>query len=247
VRERAENRELPPLRYLVLDFRLVERIDISAAQSFEKLRMLAEQMGFVLAFAEAREAVAEMFERMDFHASARGRSLHEFPELSMAGSWCEEDILRRHDAERIERVPLESTLGQLEEFKGRAAALVACFQRIELDAGEVLFRQGEEASNLLYLEQGKIEILASVGDRRRRLRTLGPGTFLGEMAMYRSEARSADAETVLPSVVHVLEESEWNRLREEQPELAELLHFFMVRLLSERLSRSNLRLLRALS
>ncbi len=247
IRERAEDKDRPPLRYLILDFRLVERIDISAAQSFEKLQMLGDQMGFSLVFTDLRETVGEMFRRMEFYGPSVGRLLHEFPELSMGGSWCEEELLKRHEAKAVERMALEKTLGEIEEAGERAGPLAGFFRRMELDAGAVLFRQGEEATDLFYIEEGRIDVFGEIGKQRRRLRTLGPGTFLGEMALYRKEKRSAGAEAVESSVVYVLEEAQWKRIREEHPEVAEVLHLFMVRLLSERLSRSNVRLLRALS
>ena len=247
IRKRAEDPELSPLRYLILDFRLVERIDISAAQSFEKLQMLGEQLGFSLVFTDLRESVAEMFRRMDFYRSGRGNTLHEYPELSIGGSWCEEEVLKRHGAKAVERVALEKTLSEIEEAGALAGPLAGFFRRKELEAGALLFRQGAEATDLFYIEEGRIDVFGKIGKSRRRLRTLGPGTFLGEMALYRKEKRSAGAEAAESSIIYVLEEAEWNRMRKEHPHLAELLHLLMVRLLSDRLSRSNLRLLRALS
>ncbi len=48
MRERLEADDLPPLSFLVLDFRQVTGLDSAVAMGFAKLKNLAAEAGFVL-------------------------------------------------------------------------------------------------------------------------------------------------------------------------------------------------------
>jgi putative ABC transport system ATP-binding protein len=75
-------------------------------------------------------------------------------------------------------------------------------ERVELAAGEVLFRQGDRGELIYILEDGRIEILREHADGREELlRLLSPGEFFGEMSPILGLPRTATARANGPVVL----------------------------------------------
>ena len=71
---------------------------------------------------------------------------------------------------------------------------------VELDAGEVLFRQGSWGDRIYVIEVGEIEILSEYADGRRELRAvLGVGNHFGEMGPLFNLPRTATAQARTPA------------------------------------------------
>ncbi len=70
--------------------------------------------------------------------------------------------------------------------------LFARFGR-EFQAGEVLFREGEPGDVLYVIQSGIIRITKHIGGTEKLLAILGPGDFLGELAVLNSKPRTATA------------------------------------------------------
>lgn len=70
--------------------------------------------------------------------------------------------------------------------------LFARFGR-EYEAGEVLFREGESGDVMFVIQSGAVRISKVVGGDDKPLAVLGPGEFLGEMAILNGKPRTATA------------------------------------------------------
>lgn len=70
--------------------------------------------------------------------------------------------------------------------------LADLLRRMTIRAGEVLFREGDEGTALYIIHQGRIKISMSKMLDKLTLAILGPGEFLGEMALLDGQPRSAD-------------------------------------------------------
>lgn len=64
--------------------------------------------------------------------------------------------------------------------------------------GEVLFREGEPGDTMFVIQSGAARITKSVGGEDKLLAVLGPGEFLGELAILNSKPRTATATVVEP-------------------------------------------------
>ena len=73
--------------------------------------------------------------------------------------------------------------------------LFARFGR-EYQAGEVLFREGEPGDVMFVIQSGAARITKQVGGEEKTLAILGPGEFLGEMAILNGKPRTATAVVV---------------------------------------------------
>jgi EAL domain-containing protein (putative c-di-GMP-specific phosphodiesterase class I) len=77
-------------------------------------------------------------------------------------------------------------------------------QRRHAAAGEVVFREGDEADCAFVIESGAVTITASRGGTRVTLATLRAGEPLGEMALLDAAVRSATATAIEPTSLIVI-------------------------------------------
>ena len=73
--------------------------------------------------------------------------------------------------------------------------LFARFGR-EYHAGDVLFREGESGDVMFVIQNGAVRITKQIGGDEKVLAVLGPGEFLGEMAILNGKPRTATATVV---------------------------------------------------
>lgn len=62
--------------------------------------------------------------------------------------------------------------------------------------GDVLFREGESGEVMFVIQSGAVRITKEVGGEQKALAVLGPGEFLGEMAILNGKPRTATATVV---------------------------------------------------
>jgi CRP-like cAMP-binding protein len=76
--------------------------------------------------------------------------------------------------------------------------LFARFGR-EYQAGDVLFREGEQGERMFVIQSGAVRITKLMAGEPKVLAVLGPGEFLGEMAILNGKPRTATATVVEPT------------------------------------------------
>jgi SulP family sulfate permease len=69
-----------------------------------------------------------------------------------------------------------------------------------------------------------------------RLRTIGPGTVVGEVTLYLGTPRTASVIAETSSRMHRLSREAMGRMEREDPELASAVHRMFARLLAQRLA-----------
>lgn len=99
----------------------------------------------------------------------------------------------------LKRIPLFSSLPHSDQEH-----LAGLVRRKALRKGELLFRQGDEGTALYIILQGRIKISVSRRSDSVTLAILGPGEFLGEMALLDDLPRSADAMALEDSQLYAL-------------------------------------------
>jgi CRP-like cAMP-binding protein len=112
--------------------------------------------------------------------------------------------------ELLRRTPLLSDLARKEiEEVGRLV------DEIDVPAGKVLMREGDTGSEFFVLVNG------SVGIERggKRIRTLEPGAFFGEIALLSEGPRMATATTESPATLLVLGHREFHSLMDQYPSI----------------------------
>jgi CRP/FNR family transcriptional regulator, cyclic AMP receptor protein len=110
--------------------------------------------------------------------------------------------------ELLKGVPLLAGLGRREiEEVGRLA------EEVDVSAGHVLMRQGGSGSEFFVIVDGTVRIEQNGGT----IATLGPGDFLGEIALVDDGPRTATATTESASKLLVVGHREFHSLMDQFP------------------------------
>jgi CRP/FNR family transcriptional regulator len=136
----------------------------------------------------------------------------------------------------LKRVPVFSTLG---EDDVQRVAEVTVPRRF--DAGEVVFREGDESDTCYVVRSGQARAVRGHPDGRTiTLANFGPGDIFGELAMFDNERRSATVEAVDNTEAIAILGGDMRRLLRQHPDIAVKL----VGSLGRRLRETNERLAR---
>jgi SulP family sulfate permease len=118
--------------------------------------------------------------------------------------------------------------------------LISCCETIKLEQGTTLFKKGDPGDALYFIERGELSVLLRLENGQvKRLRTFGPGTVVGEMALFSKMPRSADVVTDTVCRVRKLSADSLARMEREHPVAAIQFHNFVVKLLCTRLMAAN--------
>jgi CRP-like cAMP-binding protein len=111
-----------------------------------------------------------------------------------------------------------------------------------VEAGEVIFRQGEKGIDLFVIQSGIVEISRGEGEQRTVMATLRQGDFFGEMSVLESMPRDADAVAVTHTELLVITQGGLLiRLRRDPTFAIEMLHKLSgrVRALNQQVERDH--------
>lgn len=114
-------------------------------------------------------------------------------------------------------------------------ALTARLEESTFDAGDVIFRQGDEGSSLFIIEEGAVEIAYGEGSARVILATLYGGQYFGELSLFDGAPRSATATAVKPSCLIRLDRDDLRDFVNKNPAAA----LRIIEEMSERLRQTN--------
>lgn len=119
------------------------------------------------------------------------------------------------------------------------AKLLGMLDKLSIDAGATLFRQGDLGDAMFIVESGSIELFTSAEDgAQHSITVLSEGEVLGEMAMLTGEVRSASAIALSEASLFVIDRKMFDRLIAENHKFSS----FFIKLLSQRLVATNHRL-----
>lgn len=111
------------------------------------------------------------------------------------------------------------------------------FQRFgrEFSQGTVLFREGEPGREMYVVQRGRVDISKRAGDVETILSSLGPGEFLGEMAILNDKPRSATATCAEDSRLLVIDARTFEAMIRSNAEIS----VRMIKKLADRLQRAD--------
>jgi CRP-like cAMP-binding protein len=114
--------------------------------------------------------------------------------------------------EQLGRVPLFENLSEFDLAHVARAAV-----RVREPAGEMLIKEGEPGHEFLIVLEGQVDI----GHGDQVVTTLGPGAYLGEIALLDERARrTVTAMARTPVAIAFISRRDFSRLLSELPELA---------------------------
>lgn len=223
IKERITDSNKPPLKYLILDFALVNDLDSSATLSFSKLLELTKSHPFITLFCHANEKVIKQLEIAGYNGTTK--SYFYLPDLDHALEWYENDLLKE----------TSTTPAQVSRNLGD---FLAFFNTINVSKGTKI--PEKETDCFYYLVSGKVTAhLKKNNHKLVRLMTFNPGTFIDDDSFFSGNLSEttyvADEDTILVSIV----KSKIDEIAKENPQI--VLHFYdeMAKILSERIVSQN--------
>jgi CRP-like cAMP-binding protein len=127
----------------------------------------------------------------------------------------------------IKRVPLFSSAS-----KSELAEIASIADEIDFPAGKVLIKEGDSGREFIVLIEGT----ADVERGGEKVATIGPGDFVGEIALIAKTPRNATITTTSPVRALVITDRAFRQLLEHSPEIAVVI----LTALAERLAPTSL-------
>jgi SulP family sulfate permease len=221
-------------RFLLFDFRLVTGIDSSATFSFTQIKQVADQCGARMIFTCLTRDVENAFRATRFFSN-----LVVAPNLDAALESCENAIIEAHQTHDSEAGTLREWFAEALGGAENADQLIQHCRRIEVRPGEIIVREGDPASSMHFILDGRVGIMVNAVSAPIRVRSLGPHTTIGEMGLITRQPRSATMQAELVSVLYELNASAYERIKRENPSLSHALMTYIITVMAERLSFAN--------
>lgn len=241
VRGHLDDATRSAIRYVILDLARVIGLDSSATLGFNRMAQYAQDRDFHLVLTGALPVIAAQLRREGIGPKTSAR-VHVFPDLDHAMEWCEDRLLAEAGSHGMGTS--DPLADQLCRITGSGPAEVRDFfayaEPFVIKAEQQLIRQNEKSDDLYFIETGKVSVRLETGDGRAlRLRTIGPGTIVGEVAFYMGIPRSASVIADLETTGYKLRREKLNLLKIERPDLAAMFHEFIAYRLSERIAQTG--------
>ena len=221
------------LKYLVFDLRQVTGVDSSTINSFNKLQILAVLDDFKVLFCNLTTQISSQFESEGLFDNSDERYL-KFEDLDHGMEWCEEQII----ADKI--TDSDDRSSEIERFETQFSDLLIYFESQTIEKNTMIIEQGNDSTGLYFIKSGQVTVdLNSKNDKKIRLKSMGAGTIVGEVSLYLKTQATASVITNESCEIHFLSQENFEKLNRESPERAAELHTYVIKLLSDRLTKSN--------
>lgn len=238
--------ELATRRFLVLDLRRVQSVDITAVHMLRQIEDRLAERRAVLLFSHIPPRVPsgrDMRRYFNDVGLAQAESQAPvFEEVDDALEWIEDQLIGEAQIARPDETPLE--LREMELFSGRKpetlADLAACMQTRSFKSGERIFARGDGGDEIYLIRRGTVRIVLPMDAiRQRHLASFGRGSFFGEMAFLDHQPRSADAIAFSDCELYLLSRRRFDTLVEQHKLLGLNLMEGLARLLATRLRQTD--------
>lgn len=200
---------------LLLDFRHVRGLDVSAAQALSRVVATARRQGVDVAFSGLSPELKHVLAAGGL-LGPKGPRVHDCIDTAVT-AW-DDAVLARHAGPAV---ALEAAIASLLPPGTPVGRLLAHFEPVRLADGERLFSQGEPSQALFLVRAGRVAIVGEDEQGQEvLLRTVHEGSVIGEMGLLRGTPRSAGARAQGAVELLVLSHERLDHLLQVAPELA---------------------------
>jgi SulP family sulfate permease len=239
IKQRISSSTESSIHFLILDFRLVNDIDTSVLKSLTKLKQMAVSEKITLVFTNLNLKIRKQMQN-DGYFTKEDKVCLYFSNLDYGLEHCEDNILEITNTLNLGKQSLSQQLKGSFSSMETISRFMDYLDKIKLQKGNFLFRQGETSDSLYFIESGKITILLELEEGHDiRLLSMGGGTVLGEMGLYTKMPRSASAMVDEPVTLYRLSFEAFETMGIKDPEIASSFHHFVVSTLADRIVRAN--------
>ena len=243
------------IQYVVMDMSLVQGVDSSAVKSFEKLMQHLEKNNVSFALVNLPSSARQLFEANGLDKDSRS-GLHFFKSMNETLEWCEDNLLTS-EKENMQKLQEDGDYSGNEFLQAVYGDMMAALDvqilfetvlerasrytdKISVNENEVLYKQGDDNSDLYFISRGQVALLESEGEgHQRRVRTLGPWSITGELGAFLGYHSSHDAVVTKKGVIYKLPASALKELENDDKALTADLHKLIIQVLGGQLSKTS--------
>lgn len=234
-------------KYIILDMRRVQAIDITATRVLGQMEARLALRGGRLLFSDLPRRFPTGLELENYldHGPAKGKDhARVFPELDDALTWTENQLLLEGHAAEETGLLAPEEIELLRGLKPKAAsALHSCLDERNCSKGSLIFKHGDAGDELFIIRRGRVRIdLPVTATRTHHAATFARGDCFGEVAFLDGGKRSADAKAAAQTDLFVLSRRRFDKAALEVPGLSGEIFSALARLLALRLRRTNVEL-----
>lgn len=239
--------ELKTRRFVILDLKRVQSLDVTAAHLLNQVRDVLVQRGAQLLLSNVRDNLPNGRNLREFLAqtgvTGDDEAIRVFPELDSAIEWVEDRLLGTVEHTVVEaETPMQ--LQEMELFHNRKdetlTDLESRMSKRVFAAGEPIYARGEPGDALYLIRRGTVRIFAPLGaGRSRHIASFGRGDFFGGLAFLDGRPRGNDAIAFSETEVYVLSQEQFSKLSDEHKKLAFTLITAIARTLAIRLRHAD--------
>lgn len=239
--------ELKTRRFVILDLKRVQSLDVTAAHLLNQVRDALVQRDAQLLLSNVRDNLPNGRNLREFLAqtgvTGDDDAIRVFPELDSAIEWVEDRLLGTVE-QTVVAVETPMQLHEMELFHNRKDETLSDLEnrmgKRVFAAGETIYARGEPGDALYLIRRGTVRIFAPLGaGRSRHIASFGRGDFFGGLAFLDGRPRGNDAIAFSETEVYVLSQEQFNQLSDEHKKLAFTLITAIARTLAIRLRHAD--------
>ena len=233
-------------RYVILDLRRVQSVDMTAGHTLEQIRdtLTENQSELILSDLPGEVPTGENLKRYFDHLGILREQQHirVFDELYDALEWIEEQWLLQSDLRP--RPEQTYSLRNFDVFKNHKDDtlddLQACMEVRHLNPGQHLFEAGSQSDEIFFIMRGEVRIDIPLADgHQHHIATHHQGDFIGELGFLDGRPRSDSATAITEVELLVLSRSRLDQLADHHKRIGVTLMTEIARVLASRLRQSN--------
>src|SRR3954454_2384414 len=240
LRDAVERRagEEPALSDIIFDFRDVVGMDSSALMAFRRFGQIAEEKIFRVAFAGLDADLRDLFERAMMWRDDRMICIET---TDRALQSAEDHLIAEIERDRVSQtLTLSEALAAFAPGEVSADRLARYLERVELQPNDVLMHLGDPADAMFFVETGQVTAeLEREGAAPLRLQTSSPGAVTGEIALFRGGVRTASVRAEGNCRLARLSKAALERMERDDPDLAQLIHRFIIVQLADKVANTT--------
>ncbi len=236
--------EQPGVRFVILDCAGVTGLDSSACLILRRMGQLAEDRQIALILTDVPAQMRATLHRQDL-PTAWPDSLPQIATSDQALHYAEDTLLGELGlAQSVAPQSLAALMAETLHQPVSEASLSRYLERVTLDGGATLMKQGAPADAMYYIEQGSVSARIERPDGAVfRIRTTTAGTIVGELGLLvEGGKRTASVVAEAPCVAQRLSAESIARMEKEDVHLSNQFNRFLATMMADKLA-DNSRLL----